>query len=246
MLTSAWAIAIAVALQSPPPPATGPDHDDRPLTHLVQNLAHDACALPSRDTAAILAAGALGAGLMHAAADQPLADWVQRRDPSSYTVIGRTLGNGWMQGGAALATYVVGVAAKRPLVTHVGSDLIRAQVLNGVITTGVKIAVDRTRPSGSSRAFPSGHTSASFASAEVLREHFGWKVGLPAFAAAGFVGWTRIRDDQHWLSDVIFGAAIGVVSGHTVASGHRRQWAIVPARTAGGIEVIVVRIDRRE
>ena len=61
---------------------------------------------------------------------------------------------------------------------------------------------------------PSGHTSATFASAAVLQDHFGWKVGVPSFAVAGFVGWTRIRDQHHWLTDVLVGAMIGFAVGY--------------------------------
>jgi membrane-associated phospholipid phosphatase len=127
-------------------------------------------------------------------------------------------------------------------VTHVGSDLVRAQVLNGLITKGLKLAIDRERPSGGRHAFPSGHTAAAFASASVLHGHFGWKVALPAYSLAGFVGWTRLRDNQHWLSDVGAGATIGLIVGQAVTSGHRqRVWTIVPVATPGGLGVYVVK-----
>jgi membrane-associated phospholipid phosphatase len=59
---------------------------------------------------------------------------------------------------------------------------------------------------------------------------------------AGFIGWTRVRDDRHWLTDVIVGAAIGSVAGRTVTLGHgARPWAIVPTPTAGGAAVLVVK-----
>ena len=140
-----------------------------------------------------------------------------------------------MQSGAAVATYAAGRLTNHPQVTHIGSDLIRAQILNGVITNVIKVSVDRTRPSGAPRAFPSGHTSATFASAAVLQAHYGWKVGAPAFAVAGFVAWSRTRDGAHWLSDVAFGSAIGVMSGRTVAAGHAsRRVAVLPSPTKGG------------
>ena len=177
----------------------------------------------------------MGASLAHRA-DGRLLGWVRDAGPSlTYTPIGGLIGNEWMQGGAAIATYAIGVVQHSPEVAHIGSDLIRAQVLNGVITTSLKVAVDRSRPNGGAWSFPSGHSSATFTSATVLAGHYGWKVGLPAYVVAGFIGWTRVRDEQHWLSDVVFGSAIGVVAGRTVTRGHGpRSWTVVPVATPKG------------
>ena len=84
---------------------------------------------------------------------------------------------------------------------------------------------------------PSGHTSATFASAAVLHRHYGWKIGLPAYAAASFVGWTRVRDRVHWLSDVAFGAAIGTVAGRAVAGRHFGSVTIFATPTKGGAAI---------
>ena len=53
---------------------------------------------------------------------------------SSYSPLGDHLGEGWFQATAALGTYAVGKLTNDPTVTHIGSDLIRAQLLNGIIT----------------------------------------------------------------------------------------------------------------
>jgi membrane-associated phospholipid phosphatase len=141
-----------------------------------------------------------------------------------------------------LATYAIGKIAHRPEAVHVGGDLIRAQVLTGVLTQSLKYGVDRTRPNGGRRSFPSGHSSASFASAAVVGGHFGWKGAVPAYAVASFIGWTRVRDHVHYPSDVIFGAAMGILVGHTVTAGHRtRTWTVMPAKTPGGMAIYVVK-----
>jgi membrane-associated phospholipid phosphatase len=126
-------------------------------------------------------------------------------------------------------------------VTHLGSDLIRAQLLNAVLTRGLKLAAQRNRPHGGDDAMPSGHTSATFASAVVLQEHYGWRVGLPAYAVASFVGWSRIRDDRHWLTDVIVGATVGAIAGRTVTRGHGAAWVVVPTATSQGAAIFLVR-----
>ena len=177
----------------------------------------------------------------NATADQPVSNWAMRLGETPLATPGNIIGNGWTEAGAAIGTYAIGELTHHKAVAHIGSDLIRAQFLNAVFTEGLKLSFDRTRPTGSPYSFPSGHTSASFASAGVLAGHFGWRVSLPAFAIAGYVGFCRIRDDQHWLSDVAAGAAVGLLSGHTVTTGHRaRTVRIVPAGTRGGAAVWLI------
>jgi membrane-associated phospholipid phosphatase len=242
VLNTTLALAVALALQTARPVAPpGTWTDDRPFTHLLQNLGHDLQHLPSAENAVMLGAGGAAALVLHPA-DDNVADWAARQQASSYTTFGGVLGNGWIEGGGAAATYVIGRVRQDARLTHVGSDLVRAQVLNGVLTTGIKVAADRTRPNGGKYSFPSGHTSATFTTAAVLEAHFGWRTGVPAYALAGFVGWTRVREHVHWLSDVAFGAALGTVAGRTVAGGHRGGgWTIVPVKTAGGAAIYITR-----
>jgi membrane-associated phospholipid phosphatase len=246
VLNAAWIVAVAMTLKTapvPPPQAPAPTEwtDDRPIARLPQNLGHDIVKLPRLQSAAVAGAGLMAVGMTHGS-DQSVADWARGSGSSSYSEIGSTLGDEWFQGGSAIGTYALGRLTHKPTVTHIGSDLIRAQMLNGVLTTGLKIAVERTRPNGGPRAFPSGHSSATFASAAVLSDHFGWKVAIPAYAAASFVSLTRVRDNQHWLSDVVFGGAVGVITGRTITSTHRHSgWVVAPAVTRGGAGVYFVR-----
>jgi membrane-associated phospholipid phosphatase len=240
------ALALTLALQAPGTPAAVPQAPppDRPFQEFFQNLGRDIIALPSTETA-ILIGSAVGSALVTHPADDDLQVWADERGPSSYTPFGRTVGDGWIQGGAAVATYGAGLLSGHRTVTHVGSDLIRAQALNAVLTRGMKFVAARRRPSGGRESLPSGHTSASFASAAVLDSHFGPKVGIPAYAAAGFIGWTRVRDNAHWLTDVIVGGAIGTVVGRTVTRGHRNlSWAVVPSVSRDEVAIHVVRLAR--
>jgi membrane-associated phospholipid phosphatase len=106
-------------------------------------------------------------------------------------------------------------------------SLFNAVAITGASTVLLKATMGSTTeaPSGEPDPFigawPSGHTSSSFAVASVLDEYYGPKVGVPAYLLAGLVGWERIDDREHDLSDVIFGAALGYVVGKTVARNHR-------------------------
>jgi membrane-associated phospholipid phosphatase len=244
-----WAIALAIALQQTGSTGADPTSqawpDDRPIIRLIPNLGEDLRALPSATTLLIAAGGTAVAATL-SSRDNEVADWMRKQPGSQWADIGEVLGDGWVQGAAALFTYGVGRLHGSPKVTHVGSDLVRAQVLNGILTKGMKLVIDRQRPDGGGHSFPSGHTAAAFASASVLHGHFGWKVALPAYSLAAYIGWTRLREDQHWLSDLAAGATIGVIVGQAVTSGHRqRAWTIapVPAR-GGGIGFVIVRNPR--
>jgi hypothetical protein len=132
---------------------------------------------------------------------------------------GSHLGSTLVQAGGSFATYTIGRLAGKPGVADFGRDLIRVQLLTGGVTQLLKHTVRRERPggSGSSRtSFPSGHTSSTFASATVLSRRFGWKVGVPMFGLASYVAASRVVDNSHFLSDVVFGAAIGMTAGRAV------------------------------
>jgi membrane-associated phospholipid phosphatase len=243
VLSTACALTLGLALSAASPQAPSPTEParDRPLSDLLTILTRDIRALPSAESALLLGAGG-GSALMLHPADDNLAGWAGQRGRSAYSRLGNVLGDGWIQGGAAAATYAIGLAGNSPAAAHVGSDLLRGQMLNGLATRGLKLAAGRRRPKGGADSLPSGHTSATFVTAAVLDSHFGWKIGLPAYAVAGFVGWSRLRDDAHWLTDVIVGGTIGAIVGRTVAHGHReRRWAVVPTASARSVGVTVAR-----
>jgi hypothetical protein len=233
----ALALALALALQNPPTGTDVPDltwTDDKPFERILHNLAHDVRSLPSLETAAILAVGTAGAIALHPV-DHRVSIWVQTGERSSYSPVGKHLGDGWVQGAAAIGAYTIGRLSHDAKTTHIGSDLIRGQVLTGLVTQGLKVVVGRSRPSGGNYSFPSGHSSAAFTSAAILHGHFGWRIGVPVYAISGFIAWARFRDNSHWVSDVVFGSAIGIAVGHTVVADHqRRSWTVVPTATKGG------------
>ncbi len=255
-MITAWILAGALAVPSfpaggapaptrPTAPVAGqstarPTAGDRPVTHIFQNLGHDLRALDDKDAWAVLLIGGGSAALVHPR-DAPVAAWVQRQPSASYPGIGNAIGNGFTQAGGAVTLWAAGRIAGRGELADLGSDLIRAQVLDGVLTTALKVSVDRRRPDGGSHSFPSGHTSDTFATAAVIQSHFGWIAGAAGYAVAGFVGWSRIRSNHHFLSDVVFGAAVGTVSGRAVAGHRPRPWTVAPSLAPGGFAVIVSR-----
>jgi membrane-associated phospholipid phosphatase len=76
----------------------------------------------------------------------------------------------------------------------------------------LKSTIDATRPNGGGRSFPSGHTSAAFQGAAFIHARYGIEQAWPAYAAAAFVGYSRVDSDNHHTRDVIAGAALGIAA----------------------------------
>jgi membrane-associated phospholipid phosphatase len=97
-----------------------------------------------------------------------------------------------------------------------------------VISTGLKYAINRTRPfdsypypdilkktGGGSPSFPSGHTSDAFTTATSLSLAFPkWYVIAPSYTYATLVGYSRMHLGVHYPSDVLAGAIVGAGSAY--------------------------------
>ena len=194
---------------------------------------------PSLQTMTFLSIGGVAAG-MSTTIDHSVTSTFSAVSPRVDRAMssGAILGGPEFQFGAAFATLAIGKVSGQARVADVGSKLLRAQLLAQTVSGAIKVSVNRTRPDGTNLSFPSGHTSVSFASATVLQRELGWKVGIPAYAVASFIGASRIEDKRHFLSDVAFGAAIGLAAGRTVTIGSgRNKFAMAPMAAPGGAGV---------
>ena len=118
--------------------------------------------------------------------------------------------------------------------------LLEALIVNGTSTMAFKVAMDDRSPNGEKWGWPSGHTSSSVCIAAVLHEYYGWKAGVPLYLLAGYSAATRLDDREHDLSDLVFGAALGYVVGHSVVKGELPEiggFTVLPYadRNAGGV-----------
>ena len=189
--------------------------------------------LPSLDSAVILGLGGLSSTLGHSS-DQRISRGLSGSNSSFYAP-GVWIGASTVQMGAAFAAYSLGRSTGHPKLAVIGADLVSAQIVSQTLTQAIKFSVGRTRPDGTAYSFPSGHSATTFATAAVLQRHLGWKAGIPAYALATYVAASRIETQRHFLSDVAFGAAIGMVSGRTVTLGHgNARFALSPAAAPGG------------
>ncbi len=209
-----------------------------PFIELFDDTIRDFKQLPSRDTLTWLAVGgalALSSTTLDEPASATMSASSALEDPFQP---GETIGGAKFQIVAATAAYAIGRFSGNRKAAAFGSDLLRAQIVTQTITAAAKMSVRRGRPDGTQFSFPSGHSSVTFASATVVQRHFGWKFGVPAYALASYVAASRIQEKRHYLSDVAFGAAVGIVVGRTVTVGRGGgKFAVSPMAAPGGAGV---------
>ena len=142
--------------------------------------------------------------------------------------LGDTLGGPAVSASLAIGLFVSGRFVKEGRFRATTYDLGVGTLVNAGYTGILKHAVGRERPDKSNDlSFPSGHTSHAFMFATIVQKHYGWKLGAPLYAFAGFVGYSRLNKDVHWLSDVLAGATLGYIAGITVV---RQDHKPVPVR----------------
>lgn len=229
--------------KEPPPPtprSTG-------LRAFFRMTAADFAAFPRRpSTWVILGIGAGSALLAHPIDHQTNAHIVSSTAVGRFFAPGKWIGSAWVESGASLGLYFGGRyfvpevegQPRTNKYSHLGYDLLRAQVLSQAIVHGIKYTVRRDRPTGECCSFPSGHAATAFAVASVLERHLGYRAAWPTLVIATYVGASRLHDNRHYLSDVLFGAGIGVATGWTIVGRHgRNEYTMMPMPTRGGMMI---------
>jgi len=187
------------------------------ITHDLRNVAR------GESLAWLGAAGVLaGGGVL---LDDEVLRSMRDEDPDLSLAAGESLGHAGMHFGVPLALYVAARTTGHSETAAFAVTLLRTHIANGILTRSLKL-IPRPRPyqevaTLTKGSFPSGHTSAMFATATVIHRRWGWRGGLPAYLLASYVGATRLQN-VHYLSDVTFGAALGIASGLAVNLPSRR------------------------
>ncbi len=260
LITSGCASAIRLAppdaqnlapVLSPQPAQTPPEPEHTGFKAFALETARDFKTFPRREsTWVILGVGAGAAALTHPLDDNVNQHFMESTSGGAFWAPGKYIGSLPVQVGAAVGLYAVGRyvlphakdAPRTNKASHLGFDMLRALILSEALTQGIKVTVRRDRPTGECCSFPSGHAADAFATASVLERHLGYRGAWPTLVIAGYVAASRLHDNRHFLSDVMFGSALGVASGWTVVGRHgRSNYAVVPVATPGGVMVSVTR-----
>lgn len=177
--------------------------------------------------------------------DERLLQGIERENQMYGTFFKRLtyLGDGRVLFGASLTTYGISALGDYEGAQRFSAHWTEALIDTALWATVIKILTGRNRPQdgepdsefhgpvgyfrnqGVNSSFPSGHTAMAFATAAVFTresDNNPW-VGVPAYLVAGGVGFSRMYVEKHWLSDVIFGAALGHSIGMLVENRRHRS-----------------------
>jgi len=130
----------------------------------------------------------------------------------------------------------------------VSSRAFKSVVLGGAAAMVLKVMIGRQRPrdspnhnlsfhpfSFSDNSFPSGHTTVAFALATSFsREMKGKWNDVVFFSLATLTAYSRMHDDAHWFSDVLFGAGVGTLSARFI---HRREAKLLLGKGTVGLSM---------
>ncbi|MEH6305937.1 phosphatase PAP2 family protein [Olivibacter sp. CPCC 100613] len=106
--------------------------------------------------------------------------------------------------------------------------LLKGELMMSALVFTAKSSFHNLRPDGSTyNSFPSGHTAQAFAAATFLTEEYGstykW-MPYVAYGAASCVGGLRMANNRHYISDVLLGAGIGILTMKVAYWTHRFKW----------------------
>ena len=131
--------------------------------------------------------------------------------------------------GAAIPVTLLatGIVTKDPQLRRKSLEVFGAILLEEAITAAMKVSFNRLRPAEKypdeifpyrhihGKSFPSGHSSLAFSTAASLSiQCRKWYVTVPAYIWAASVGYSRVYLGEHYPSDVLGGAAVGIGSAY--------------------------------
>lgn len=148
---------------------------------------------------------------------------------------------------ALSAAYLAGQLTGNRDIRRVAVRAGGAAIVASGVTTALKYATGRSRPSQSDdsdlfrpfsgrNAFPSGHTTLAFAVATAIADETQdpWS-DIALYGAATLTAFARVSKDRHWTSDVLVGALIGHLSARWLS--RRQGWlTVAPGAVAASFE----------
>ena len=115
-------------------------------------------------------------------------------------------------------------------------SLLEAGVFSAVTAQALGYAAGRERPDATTSpnrwraggdSFPSLHTTAAFAVGTVFAEsgndEYRWIRRLIGYGVAGATAYIRVKENDHWVSDSVAGAALGIATARFVLNRQDRE-----------------------
>lgn len=111
---------------------------------------------------------------------------------------------------------IAGVESRSDWGRYIASTAMSYGIMAAFVN-GIKYTAKEMRPDGTTaNSWPSGHTATAFVGATILHKEFGM-TRSPWYSVAGYgvataTGVMRVLNNRHWVSDVLSGAGIGIMS----------------------------------
>jgi hypothetical protein len=218
-----------------------------------QRIIHDSkeSFLRADNLSILLLAGGASVALHSSGADEKVADNFEDHHifhgftDESLNVVGHP----WTQLGASALWYAISRKNQDDFNKGRAEAMIAALSVTGVATFGLKAIRHNDAPNGKDWAWPSGHVASSFTVASMLDEFYGPEVGVPAYAFASLIAYRMLDSGDHWTSDVVFGAALGWVVGHTFGAKQKQLeiagFKVLPYTASNNGSVVGVNLVKR-
>jgi membrane-associated phospholipid phosphatase len=125
------------------------------------------------------------------------------------------------------ALNIIGVKGKHTIINQ-AALLIKSELVMAAIVFPLKKLTAVPRPdTGAANSFPSGHTAQAFVAATFLHKEYGkerpW-VSVLGYSTATGIGFLRVLNNRHWISDVLVGAGIGIFATNLIYLTHQNKW----------------------
>jgi hypothetical protein len=247
---SAAPVATTPADQKPPAAVGEEGHKETRgfFSALGHNLVDDAKHMPRKNSGYWLVGGIALALAIHPEDGEINRRLLGKPGLDKIFIPGKYIGNTAVVLGAAGTTYLVGRYKGASRLQHLGMDVIEATILGEGTAEVAKLVIRRDRPinpdgqQSSGYSMPSGHATVTFAAATVLQQHLGYKAAIPTYLIASYVAISRLHDNRHYASDVVMGAATGIIVGRSVTYHGRNFWGAAPAVVPGGMALMFTKI----
>ena len=207
---------------------------------MLKELVVDVKLLPSRENLMWVGIGAGLALAVHPADDNVNRAFVGDADGGKdFFKPGRVLGSIGTLLGASTAVYAVGRIRDQPRVSHVGMDLIRAIAHLGRTNPDSQVH----HPAGAARwqqphVFPVRPCCRYLCLRDRARTPSRVATSrYPLMSLPLYVAISRLPANRHWLSDTVFGSAVGIIAGRTVTAPDRDKYPVALVPIPGGLAV---------